>query len=452
MAVSERTSVSVEDLIADGAIVAHKDGNYGSKYPRVEEFGSEGVPFLTAKSLRNGHVDIAGAPKLSDARADELTFGFVEPDDVLLSHNATIGRVAVVPRHDGRLLVGTSLTYFRLNPRKLLPRYLAVYMAGTDFQHQLAAMMSHSTRNQVPVTAQRSLHVVVPAIAEQRVIANIFGTLDDKIELNRRTSEALEAMARALFKSWFVDFHPVHAKLEGRWQRGQSLPGLPAHLYDLFPDRLVDSELGEIPEGWEVGNLGDLAEQLREQVNPAASAESAFAHFSLPAFDAGQRPTIELGNDIKSNKWRVPPGSVLLSKLNPEIERVWLVDVDAINNAIGSTEFLVLVPRAPFARSYVYCLARSVPFRQQMESLVTGTSKSHQRAQSSAVMASPVVMPSPPVVEAFDNAVADWLGKVLVSTRESRTLATLRDALLPKLISGDLRIKDAASYFGEVAA
>ncbi len=110
---------TIEELIASGAIVAHKDGNYGSSYPRVEEFGSEGVPFLTAKSLREGYVDIAGAPRLGDARADELTFGFVQTDDVLLSHNATIGRVAVVPQHKGRLLLALRSTFFRLNPREV---------------------------------------------------------------------------------------------------------------------------------------------------------------------------------------------------------------------------------------------------------------------------------------------------------------------------------------------
>jgi type I restriction enzyme S subunit len=105
------------------------------------------------------------------------------------------------------------------------------------------------------------IEVTLPVdINEQRAIAHILGTLDDKIELNRRMSETLEAMGRALFKAWFVDFEPVRAKMEGRWQRGQSLPGLPAHLYDLFPDRLVESELGEIPEGWEVKRIGDLAE------------------------------------------------------------------------------------------------------------------------------------------------------------------------------------------------
>ena len=102
------------------------------------------------------------------------------------------------------------------------------------------------------------LSIRIPPLPEQQAIAHVLGTLDDKIELNRRMNETLEAMARALFKSWFVDFDPVRAKMEGRWRRGESLPALPADLYDLFPDRLVDSELGEMPEGWEVKTLGDV--------------------------------------------------------------------------------------------------------------------------------------------------------------------------------------------------
>ena len=99
----------------------------------------------------------------------------------------------------------------------------------------------------------------MPPLPEQRAIAHILGTLDDKIELNRRMNETLEAMARALFKSWFVDFEPVRAKMEGRWRRGESLPSLPAEHYDLFPDRLVDSELGEVPERWRCGRWGRLS-------------------------------------------------------------------------------------------------------------------------------------------------------------------------------------------------
>ena len=100
--------------------------------------------------------------------------------------------------------------------------------------------------------------LLTPPLDEQRAIAHVLGTLDDKIELNRRMNETLEAMARALFRSWFVDFEPVRAKMEGRWRPGESLPGLPAHLHPLFPDRLVPSELGDIPEGWEVRTIGGL--------------------------------------------------------------------------------------------------------------------------------------------------------------------------------------------------
>jgi len=119
----------------------------------------------------------------------------------------------------------------------------------------LAGLLAQTTGSTFPnVSADQLASLWWPALEEdeQRAIAHILGTLDDKIELNWRMSERLEAMARALFKSWFVDFDPVRAKLEGRWRRGQSLPGLPPHLYDLFPDRLVESELGKIPKGWEV--------------------------------------------------------------------------------------------------------------------------------------------------------------------------------------------------------
>ncbi|HRT97416.1 MAG TPA: restriction endonuclease subunit S, partial [Planctomycetota bacterium] len=128
--------------------------------------------------------------------------------------------------------------------------------------YAVGQMTGTSGRQRVPTDALNHLTVPVPPLSEQRAIAHILGTLDDKIELNRRMSETLEAIARALFKSWFVDFDPVRAKMEGRWRRGQSLPGLPAHLYDLFPDRLVDSELGEIPEGWEVRSLDEIARFL----------------------------------------------------------------------------------------------------------------------------------------------------------------------------------------------
>jgi type I restriction enzyme S subunit len=311
-------TAAIETLIEDGTIVAHKDGNYGSSYPRVHEFGPEGVPFLTAKLLDDtGSIDFDHAPRLSTDKADQLSFGFIESDDVLLSHNATVGRVAVVPDLGERVLVGTSLTYFRLDRKRMLPRYFAAYLSGRGFQNQLRAAMSHSTRNQVPITAQRKLTVVIPPLREQKRIAHILGTLDDKIELNRRMNRTLEAIARAIFKSWFIDFDPVidNALASGKpipeelrkraeiragqnqpsplpspigrgWQKapsdgtygvsssflgrgggegvadqspstsGRGARGEGAVAYHrLFPDEFQDSPLGKIPKGWEVGRL-----------------------------------------------------------------------------------------------------------------------------------------------------------------------------------------------------
>src|SRR5690606_9139238 len=159
--------------------------------------------------------------------------------------------------------VNQHVAIIRTQPDVLDARFLRYVLVAPAMQaHLLALASAGATRNALTKSMIESLAIKAPPISEQRAIAHILGTLDDKIELNRRQNETLEAMARALFKAWFVDFEPVRAKMEGRWQRGLSLPGLPAHLYDLFPDRLVESELGEIPEGWEMRSLDSIANYL----------------------------------------------------------------------------------------------------------------------------------------------------------------------------------------------
>jgi type I restriction enzyme S subunit len=358
-----------------------------------------------------------------------------------------IGDVAIVRERDLPAVLNQRVGRFSIrDPLRLDPRFLFYVLRDDDVRKEIESLGYGSAQPNVSPSLIHSVEIPLPPLPEQRAIAHILGTLDDKIEVNRRMSQTLEAMARALFKAWFVDFEPVRAKMEGRWQRGQSLPGLPAHLYDLFPDRLVDSELGEIPEGWEAGTLAEIVELVRDHVNPLSEPASEFLHFSIPAFDEGRWPKLERGEEIKSPKWQVPPEVVLLSKLNPEIERVWLVDVKPDDRAVCSTEFLVLRPKPLYGRAYVYCLTRSPLFRQRIEGLVTGTSKSHQRVQPSAILELATIKPSAPVVTAFDRAAASLLDHSLECRRESRTLAALRDALLPKLISGEIRVKDAERF------
>ncbi len=358
----------------------------------------------------------------------------VQGPGVVTGRYGTLGKIFFIPSDFWPLNTTLYVRDFKGND----PRFINYFLRGLDFS-------AYSDKAAVPGLNRNHLHqetVRIPTdINQQRAIAYILGTLDDKIELNRRMNETLEAMARALFKSWFVDFEPVRAKMEGRWRAGESLPGLPAHLYDLFPDRLVESELGEVPEGWEVGCFRDMVNNIRDKENPFSFPDTVFHHFSIPAFDKNQWPQAERGENIKSQKLRVSPGVILLSKLNPEIERVWFVDVGKDERAICSTEFLVLQARSPFQRSYVYCLARSSFFRNQIKSLVTGTSKSHQRAPTGAVLALETMIPPAQTICAFDRQASALLGKNVVCLRENIALASLRDSLLPKLVSGKFQPK-----------
>ena len=402
---------------------------------RKIQFSPMGKPVIKIAEIKGG---ISGQTKFTQQSFNESVY--IRPGDLLFSWSGQPetsidafwwrGPEGWLNQHIFRVTPDDSIdtTFFYYLLRYLKPNFVGIA------RNKQTTGLGHVTRRDL-----EHIEAALPPIPEQRAIAHILGTLDDKIELNRRMNETLEEMARALFKSWFVDFDPVRAKMEGRD------PGLPKHLADLFPDRLVDSELGLIPEGWEVGCFGDVVDQIRDNENPLASPDTVFRHFSIPAFDKNQWPLTERGEDIKSQKSRVPPGVILLSKLNPETERVWFVDVASDERTICSTEFLVLLARQPFQRSYVYCLARSQFFRQQIESLVTGTSKSHQRAPAGAVLALETIIPSTPVIRAFDQQASVLLERTVGYRRETITLAAQRDALLPKLMSGELRVKGDGS-------
>ncbi len=398
---------------------------------------------IRSQNVYNNGFHHDGLAYIGEKHAAKLDGVEVLENDVLL--NITGDSVARACQVDPDVLparVNQHVALIRPDPEKLDPRFLRYFLVSPEMQTKLLSWASSGgTRNALTKGMIESFDVRAPEdIDEQRAIAHILGTLDDKIELNRRMNETLEAMARALFKSWFVDFDPVRAKAEGRDT------GLPKQIADLFPDSFEDSELGEIPRGWKVGRFGDTVEQLRVQENPLSSPNEIFHHFSIPAFDDGQKPKLEYGEAIKSLKWHVPPDVVLLSKLNPEIDRVWLVDVRSGERSVCSTEFLVLCARSPFTRSFVYCLARSELFRQQIEGLVTGTSKSHQRAQVDSVLNISVIVPASPVVAAFDRIAHGWLVRVLEYRRDIRVHAAVRDALLPKLISGELQVDNAANF------
>ena len=294
-------------------------------------------------------------------------------------------------------------------------------------------MTGTSGRQRVPVASLAYLRVSLPPLTEQRAIAHILGTLDDKIELNRRMNTTLEAMARALFRSWFVDFDPVRAKMEGRDT------GLPQEIADLFPDRLVNSEMGEIPEGWTVAPLRQLLE-----VNPKRSLQKGQIAPYLPM---ANMPTQEHApNSFSARPFgsgtRFANGDTLVSRITPCLENGKIAFVDFLrDNQVGwgSTEYIVLVPRPPLPKYFAYCLARSARFREFAIQNMSGTS-GRQRVPVAALKGFLVAAPQAPLSARFDEVAGSLFERANRAGRESRTLAALRDTLLPKLISGEVRV------------
>jgi type I restriction enzyme S subunit len=285
-----------------------------------------------------------------------------------------------------------------------------------------------------------SLKVRVPSLSQQRDIASILGALDDKIELNRRMNATLEAMARALFQSWFVDFDPVRAKAEGRQP-----VGMDAETAALFPDSFEDSVLGPIPKGWKVGNIDDLTNLHRQTADPGSKPTQLFAHYSLPAFDDGLRAEKVLGEQIKSNKYIVPNRAILVSKLNPHIPRVWLVGVGDNVPAICSTEFIVCTPTESSTAAFLYMLFTSEAFTTRYCGLVSGTTGSHQRVRPEDFRSMNVAIPNQSLVAAFTVFGGVLLSQSATLAHSNEVLRAARDTLLPKLLSGELRVGDVAA-------
>jgi type I restriction enzyme S subunit len=297
----------------------------------------------------------------------------------------------------------------------------------------------------IPSTTRAAVYVRdvdVPSLPEQRAIAATLGALDDKIDLNRRMNETLEAMARALFRDWFFDFGPTRAKMAG------TAPYLSPDLWFLFPDSLDDA--GK-PEGWKIFNLGQIAEHHTKTLTPAKMAELEVEHFSLPAYDKGQIPAIDHGASIKSNKTLVPAEAVLLSKLNPEIPRVWMPETHRRLQQVSSTEFLAYTAKAGAGRCLLFCLFSDQGFREMLHGMVTGTSKSHQRISPPSLLGREVITGAQEMFDVFEQLVAPFLKRVRENRAESRTLAQTRDLLLPRLMSGEVRVAEAARAMEEAA-
>lgn len=390
---------------------------------------------LPTQDRRPGRVPIMGSFGRTGWHDEARVTG---PGITIGRSGASFGTVAMCVEDFWPLNTALYVTDFKGND----VRFCYYLLKGIDFQ----AFNSGSAQPSLNRNYISNIPLVVPPPAEQSAIAEVIGALDDKIEANRKMGETLEALARTLFKSWFIDFDPVRAKMEGD---GSSTS---ADLSALFPDNLRASSLGQIPEGWTVATLGSLATLVRSTTDPQRLGDVEVAHFSIPAFDAGKMPAREPATSIASIKSSVTPGQVLFSKLNPETSRVWPVVSDEMAPMLASTEFVVWQPGPQVSQLWLWLFLMSPEFRTMAAGMVTGTSNSHQRVQPAALQAMEVPLPPPEVREAFDTLCLPMLHSVVSARQQSATLANLRDTLLPRLLSGDLRVRDAEALAGAAGA
>lgn len=428
------------NLTTLGAVADFTNGDRSTNYPTQADRVTTGVPFINTGHIEpSGRLTTNGMDYITRESFDRLRSGKVKVGDILYClRGSTIGKTA--RNHFAEGAIASSLVIVRANEHSCQD-YLYFYLTSPLGQGLVAQHDNGSAQPNLSVRVLSNYPLPLPPFREQCAIAHILGTLDDKIELNRKMNETLEAMARALFKSWFIDFEPVRAKAEGRDT------GLPKEIVDLFPDSFEDSELGEVPKRWGIGPLPDFIE-----VNPPRSLRKGEV---VPYLDMANVPTnTARANEIVEREFssgtKFKNGDTLLARITPCLENGKTAYVDFLHDrqiGWGSTEFIVLRPKPPLPPEFGYLLARDEGFRAFAISNMTGTS-GRQRVPSDCFSNYVMVVPPQEVAGAFGRQVAAMMKKIKGNDEQSRTLANQRDALLPKLLSGEVRVKNIERILG----
>ena len=428
-----------------GALLSRGALEIGDGYrAKNAELSKSGIPFARASNINNG-FRFADVDYFPLERLSRVGNKVSQPGDVVFTSKGTVGRFAFVRPETPRFVYSPQLCFWRSCDAEIIyPRFLFYWMLGREFFVQVQGVAGQTDMAEyVSLTDQRRMHITLPPIKDQRAIAHVLGVLDDKIELNERMNETLEAMARAVFKDWFVDFGPVRAKAEGRPS------GLPPDLDALFPASFEASELGEIPAGWEVKALGDVTESVRgRSYRSAELAESDTALVTLKSFarGGGYRPE---GLKPYTGKHKpaqvVGPGELVIActdvtQAAEVIGRPAIVPADQrFTTLVASLDTLIIRPRDAAAPvPFLYCLTSEPSFTQHTYAHVSGTTVLHLSKE--AVPAFKFALPPSDLMRAFVGLAGPAFKRMADLSGESASTAAQRDALLPRLVSGEVRV------------
>jgi type I restriction enzyme S subunit len=409
----------------------------------ASEYVPDGIPFLRSKNILPYRILFDDIRYIAPKFHDRLKKSALIPGDVVIVRTGKPGTTAVIPE---TLQVAncSDLVIVRPGPR-INSRFLAYYF-NTVATHHVDAHLVGAVQQHFNVESARKLRIPLPPRKEQDRIADILGALDDKIELNRRMNETLEAMARALFQSWFIDFDPVHAKAAVRrahpdWNNAQvsrtALPNVDPATAELFPDWFEKSALGPTPAGWRSVRVPDAID-----INPHRSlSKGSLAPYlemsNMPTTSA--RATAWVDRNFGSGA-KFINGDTLVARITPCLENGKTAFVDFLKNGQvggGSTEYIVLRPKPPLPPPFAYFLARNEDFRQHLITNMTGTS-GRQRAPADCLDSYPIVVPTEAIGRLFGQRVDSLFAMMKANDEKTAELTKTRDALLPKLLTGEL--------------
>lgn len=411
--------------------------------PMADEYVAEGVPFLRSLNVSPFEINTNDLKFVTPEFHSKIKKSALQPGDVVIVRTGKPGTCAVIPEWlpDANC---SDLVIARCGP-ELRPRFLC-YWVNSVAAHHISSHLVGAVQQHFNVGAAKTMLVACPSLAEQDQIVSILGALDDRIALLRETNATLEAIAQALFKSWFVDFDPVRAR-----QQGLAPEGMDEATATLFPDGFEESELGLVPKEWRLIPLSEAFE-----INPSRKlkrGETApyldMASVSTQGHIVGAPIEREFGSGTKFVN-----GDTLLARITPCLENGKTAYVDCLpdgQTGWGSTEFVVLRPQPPLPSYYAYLLCRHGAFRDFAIQSMSGTS-GRQRIQNDVLGRYPIAVPPPALADAFGQVVSGLQSTIAANHATAQTLATLRDTLLPRLISGQLRLPGNAPEEFEVIA
>jgi len=400
-----------------------------SKRIKMNEYVSSGIPFFRSKEIINLHKNqkIQTELFISEERFNEIDekFGSPSPGDILLTSVGTLGIPYQVKAGDKFYFKDGNLTWFKNYSENVNQKYLYYWLTSQTAKRKFDEITIGSTQKALTIISLKGIEIDLPSLNVQDDVVAVIDSIQTKIELNQKMNETLEEIAKTLFKSWFIDFDPVRAKAEGR------PTGLSKEISDLFPDSFEDSELGEIPSGWKISNFGNFTQPVRGKVITkkttlpgnipvvAGGLEPAYFH----AYSNTTGPVVTISASGKNAGY-----------VNLFYEDIWASDCSYISNEQSD---------------YIYTSYLFLKINQQkIFDSQHGAAQPHINPDD--LMRLEMAITPSSLTEAFEEMVASFYKKIAINKLEIGTLKKIRDTLLPRLISGELRIPDAEKLVEEV--